>query len=190
MLRRVLTPVVLVAALAVGGCGSHDPKADPSPGPSTPASPSTPPGVDTTPPARPEGQAQTSQSAVDYAHWFAQLVQFALESRDSTVVSAEAFDQGACGACRSLAAFVADLKESGYWQVSDDLQVGSLTASARGDGIRVRGSLTYPRIRDLTEDGKVARTIPAKPYSYYVDLSWDRPRGTWRVKDYLFQPRT
>jgi hypothetical protein len=189
MPKRAVTPVLLVALLAFGGCGSDDAKADTRPHPSPSASPSAPSGVATSPPPRPEGQAQTSQSAVEYASWFAQLVQYALESRDSTVVSAEAFDQGACGSCRSLASFVTDLKQSGFWQVSDDLRVGQLKASERGDVVRVQGSLTYPRIQDLTDDGKVERTIPAKPYSYYVDLSWDRPRGAWRVKDYLFQPR-
>ena len=187
MLRRVLTPVVLVALLAVAACGGSQEEADPRPAPS--ASPSAPPGVDTTPPSRPTGQSHTTGSAVAYARWFAQLVQFALEARDSEAVSQEAFDQAACSGCRSLATFIADLRKSGFWQVSDDLAVGRLTASGRQGVVRVTGSLTYPQVRDLTADGKVSRTIPPKPYGYKVDLSWDETKGSWRVRDYSFRPR-
>ena len=122
-----------------------------------------------------------------YGAWFAQLVQFALEARDSRVVNQEAFDQAACTGCRSLATFVGQLEESGYWQVSDGLEMGTLKAKARQGDYRVSGSFTYPRIRDLTVDGKVARTIPAQPYGYYVDLTWDKGTKTWRVRDYYFQ---
>ncbi len=73
--------------------------------------------------------------------------------------------------------------------MSDGLDIGALKASKRKDGVRVQGSFTYPRIQDLTVDGAVSRTIPAKPYGYYVDLSWDDDDETWQVRDFYFQPR-
>ena len=188
MRRRLGLSVLLVAVLVVTGCGSDgEPKADPKPTASP--SPTAPPGVDTEPPERPATMTNSSASAQEYARWFAQVVQYALESRDSRVVNAEAFDQGACSGCRSLATFIAELEQSGFWQVSDGLDIGPLKASERQDGVRVQGSFTYPRIEDLTVDGAVSKTIPAKPYGYYVDLSWDEEDESWQVRDFYFQPR-
>lgn len=187
MLMRAAVPMMLVVALVLTGCGSSKDESESADKPTAAASQSAPPGVDTTPPARPTGLADTSQSAVQYASWFAQLIQFALEARDSRVVNQEAFDQAACSGCRSLSTFVGQLEDSGYWQVSDALEMGALKAKPRQGDFRVSGSFTYPRVRDLTADGKVARTIPAKPYGYYVDLTWDGAGKTWRVRDYQFQ---
>ena len=129
----------------------------------------------------------SAASAVEYGRWFAQLVQYALEARDSQVVQREAAVPSACTGCRSLATFVRRLKSTGYWQASEDLDLGPFRAAATNDGFRVSGSFTYPRIRDLTADGTVKRTIPAQPFGYHVDLSWDQGGSTWRVRDYYFQ---
>src|SRR4051794_18714027 len=158
MLKRAALPTMLVAALLLTGCGSKD-ESGSADQPTAGTSPSTPPGVDTTPPTRPTDLANTSQSAVQYGTWFAQLIQFALEARDSRVINQEAFDQGACTGCRAVATFIGQLEDSGYWQVSDGLQVGPLEAKTRQGDYRVSGSFTYPQIRDLSTDGKVARTI-------------------------------
>lgn len=188
MRRRLGLSAVLVAALVVTGCGSkQEPKAAPQPAPS--ASPTAPPGVDAEPPERPAEVRNSPTSAVEYATWFAQLVRYALEYRDSSVVDAEALDQPACSGCQSLSTFVAKLERTGYWQVSDVLDMGELKASTRKGVVRVQGSFTFPKVRDLTVDGTVAKTIPAKPYDYYVDLSWDEQGGSWQVRDFYFQER-
>jgi hypothetical protein len=196
VLTRLLMPVVLLVTLTLAGCGSGSgptKQADPPPAPSpssTPTSkPTEPPGVDAAPPPRPGDLTDSDQSAVAYAGWFAQLIQYALEARDFHVVSAEAQDQAACSGCRSLTKFVTQLKKTGYWQVSEALDLGVLKATRKGDVVRVQGTFTYPRVQDLRLNGKVARTIGAKPYTYFVDLTWDRPHGAWRVRDYQFQER-
>src|SRR5690242_6169374 len=101
MLTRAVTALALVAGLALAGCGNDSEHAAADPTPSAAASPTEPPGVDTAPPPRPAAQSDSSRSAVAYAGWFAQLIQYALEARNSRVVSQEAFDQAACGSCRS-----------------------------------------------------------------------------------------
>ena len=77
----------------------------------------------------------SAPSAVDYGPWFAQLVQFALEARDSRVVKREAAVPGACTGCRSLGTFVGRLRSTGYWQVSDDLDLGAFRAAATNEGL-------------------------------------------------------
>ncbi len=189
MRMRLALSALLATALVMTGCGSdQEPSADAKPTASP--SPTAPPGVDTESPQKPGGLTATTPSAVEYARWFAQLVQYALEARNSRVVSQEAFDQAACRGCRSLATFVAQLEQSGFWQVSDELDVGRLRATTHQGVVRVQGPVTYPRVRDLTVEGSVSKTIPAKPYDYDVDVSWDDGAKTWQVRDFHLQPHS
>ena len=203
MLTRVAIPALVAVLLPVAGCGGDPKEAQSPPNPSVAASsagpeaspgaspkPTAPPGVDSAPPQKPLAQSKTSPSAVDYGRWFAQLVQYTLESRDASVVTREAADRAACSGCRSLATFTARLKRTGYWQVSDDLDIHALKAVDRNGAVRVQGTFTYPEIKDTKLDGSVDRTIRAKPYDYYVDLAWDAGATSWRVRDFYFQSRT
>ncbi len=186
-MRLALSGVVAVA-LVLTGCGSDgDPKAD---GPTSSPSPTAPPGLDANPPEKPAGQADTPASAVEYAGWFAHLVQYAIETRDARPVNDEAFDQASCTTCRELATFIADLESGGYWQLSDDLDLGKLRSRPTGDGIRVSGAFVYPELQDVKVDGTVEKTIPAAPYRYSVDLTWDDSDASWRVVDYTFERKS
>ncbi len=186
MSMRLAVSGMAAAVLVLAGCGGQEPKVDP--GPTSSPSPSVPPGLDATLPEEPDGQAETPASAIEYAGWFAQLVHYAIEARDARPVAGEAFDQAGCTTCRKLATFVADLKSGGYWQLSDDLELGRLTSSRKAKGTRVAGSFVYPKLRDVEVDGSVAKTIPATTYRYSVDLTWDDSSSSWRVLDYVFEP--
>jgi hypothetical protein len=176
----------LVALLALSGCGEEDTSVA-SPSPSAASSPTAPPGLDATEPRRPADQARTPAGAVAYARWFAQLVQYAIETRDAHPVNSEAFDQAGCTTCRQLATFTGELRRSGYWQLSDDLELGRFTATRMKGGIRVSGDFVYPEVRDVRLDGTVQKTLPRSPYDYYVDLSWDDSGHAWQVLDYSFE---
>jgi hypothetical protein len=180
---------LLAAALLLTGCGSGDePKAGPRP--TSSPSPTAPPGLDAAPPDRPADQAATAKSSLAYAHWFARLVQYAIEVRDSRPVNAEAFDQASCTTCRKLATFISELRQRGYWQRSDQPEIGKLTSTSGPKGTRVRGGFVYPRLEDVKVDGTVAKTLPATPYRLSVDLTWDDSASRWRVLDYTFERKS
>lgn len=184
--RLALCALALSVALTLAGCGGEEsPKSDPAP--SAEASPTAPPGLDATEPTRPAKQADTSESAVEYAGWFARLVQYGVETRSSRVINAEAFDQAGCTNCVTIATLISELKRTGYWQLSDPLELGKLRAVAMDGGIRVSGSFRYPEVRNVKADGTVGRTGPAAPYRYYVDLKWDEQQKTWQVLDFIYQ---
>ncbi len=184
--RLALCGIALVAAVTFAGCGGEEsPKSDPAP--SAEPSPTVPPGLDATEPTRPATQADTSESAVEYAGWFAQLVQYAVETRDSRVISSEAFDQAGCTNCATIAALISDLKSTGYWQLSEPIELRKLRAVRMDGGIRVSGSFLYPEVENVKADGTVGRTGPAAPYRYYADLKWDDGQKTWQVLDFVYQ---
>jgi hypothetical protein len=176
----------LVALLTLVACGGEEDGSAASPTPSASSGPTTPPGLDATQPSRPTHQADTPASAVAYARWFARLVQYSIETRDAHPVNSEAFDQAGCTTCRQLATFTGELRSSGYWQLSDELELGRFTATRMKGGIRVSGDFVYPKVRDVRLDGTVEKTLPRSPYSYYVDLAWDDSARTWQVLDYSF----
>ncbi len=125
--RLALCGLAVVVAVTLAGCGGEDsPKSDPTP--SAKPSPTGPPGLDATEPPRPTKQAETPESALEYGRYFAQLVQYGVETRNSRVIDAEAFDQAGCTNCRTIAALISDLKRTGYWQLSDPIKLGKLRA--------------------------------------------------------------
>jgi hypothetical protein len=181
--RVVASLLALLVALGLAGCGSDEPATAPRPAAS--ASPTAPPGLDSTAPEKPAA-ADTARSAVAYADYFALLVQHAVRIRSARPVLAETFDQAACSVCRQLGTFVDDLVSGGYWEIGDDLDIGTLKATALKDGFRVAGRFIYPRATYVTVEGTDKGSVTAKTYRYSVDLTWDRPNGRWRVRDYVF----
>ena len=93
--RLALCGLAVVVAVTLAGCGGEDsPKSGGEP--SAKPSPTGPPGLDATEPPRPTQQVETPESALEYGHYFAQLVQYGVETRNSRVIDAEAFDQAGC----------------------------------------------------------------------------------------------
>jgi len=187
-LGRVLavTLALILTTAALAGCGSEDkPKADPKA--SAEPTPKVPASVDATEPPRPTKQAETPQSALEYGRYFARLVQYGVETRNSRVINAEAFDQAGCTNCATIAKLISELKRTGYWQVSDPIKLGKLRAVPMQGGIRVQGGFVYPKVQNVKLNGKVGRSGPAAPYRYYVDLQWDDKQQTWQVLDFVYQ---
>jgi hypothetical protein len=193
--RLACCAVVLVVSLMVAGCGSGQssksetaPVATPSPSASAPSSarPTSPPGLDATAPPRPTQQADTIASALDYGRYFAQVVQYAIEIRDSSVITGETDDLSGCTNCVAVASLVSQLKRTRYWQLSDPIVLGRFRAVPMQGGVRVRGTFVYPEVKSVRITGKVARTDPPDHYRYYVDLKWAEARKTWRVLDFIY----
>ena len=161
VLGRVLA-VALALTLTTGalaGCGSEDkPKADPSPT----SKPSVPPGLDTTPPPKPE-PADTEAGAVEYARYFALLVQHAIRIRNVRPVMAEALDQAKCTTCRQLSEFIEqDMRDEKEWEITPDLRLGKFRARATSGGFVVNGAFVYPSGQarcDSTAPGRTSRPV-------------------------------
>ena len=187
--RLALCGIALVAAVTFAGCGGQEsPKSDPAP--SAEPSPTVPPGLDATEPTRPAQQAETSDSAVEYGTFFAQLVQYGIETRNSRVINAEAFDQAGCSNCATVATLIEELKRTGFWQLSDPIELGGFTVGPYQGGFRVRGSFVYPEAQNVKVDGEVGRTTPAQEYRYVVGLKWAGGRRTWQVTDFIYLPKS
>lgn len=182
---RVLA-VALALALttaALAGCGSEDkPKADPSPT----SKPTVPPGLDTTPPSKPE-PANTKAGAVEYARYFALLVQHSIRIRNVRPVMAEALDQARCTTCRQLSEFIEqDMRDENEWEITPDLRLGKFKARAKSGGFVVSGAFEYPSGKLVTIDGSKKDVASGGSYVFKGDLVWDDDRSRWRVVDYTF----
>lgn len=187
--RLALCALALTAAVTLAGCGGDEsPKSDPAP--SAEPSPTAPPGLDATEPTRPATQSETSDSALEYGRFFAQLVQYGIETRNSRVVNAEAFDQAGCSSCVTVATLIDDLKRTGFWQLSDPVELGKMTVDPYQGGFRVKGSFVYPEAKNVKVSGEVGRTTPAQDYSYAVGLRWDGKKETWQVTDFVYLPKS
>jgi hypothetical protein len=124
---------------------------------------------------------------MEFGRYFAQLVQYGIETRNSRVVDAEANDAAGCTNCRTVAKLVSELKRTGYWQRSDDpIELGPSRVVAMKGGFRVLGTFTYPKVENVRLDGEVVTTVPAEPYRYWVDLSWDDKDSSWKVRDFIY----
>jgi hypothetical protein len=177
--------LALLTALVLSGCGSDQPsiaKADPTAAPS----PTAPPGLKATAPAKPANQSDSAESAVKYGGYFVALVQYAVRTRSIRPVAGEAFDQASCSTCRQLGTYITKLVDGGYWEIGDDIEVGTLVAKPTRDDIRVSGPFTYPAVKYVTVDGKQKSTETSKKYRFSANLSWDEPGNRWRVLDYDF----
>ena len=182
---RFLT-VLLALALttsAVAGCGSDDqPKSAPSPT----SKPSVPPGLDTTPPRKPE-PAETKDSAAEYGRYFALLVQHAIRIRTVRPVMAETLDQAKCTTCRQLSEFIEqDMREEKEWEITPDLRLGKFSAQRKGGGFVVTGDFEYPSGRLVAIDGSRKDVASGGSYVFAADLVWDADGSRWRVVDYTF----
>jgi len=185
VLAAALALTLTTAALA--GCGSEDkPKADPSPT----SKPSTPAGLDTTPPRKPAEQSETKAGAVEYGRYFTLLVQHAIRMRDVRPVMAEALDQAKCTTCRRLSEFIEDLRDDKLWEIEPDLQLGKYNARRTADGFQVSGAFEYPPGRFVTVGGSEKNTVTGGPYAFAGDVVWDADRSRWRVLDYSFVNKT
>jgi len=181
VLAAVLALTLTTAALA--GCGSVEkPKADPSPT----SKPSVPPGLDTTPPSKPKA-AETKESAAEYGAYFAQLVQYAIRTRNVRPVMAEALDQAKCSTCRELSEFIEQkLRANKYWDTSPDIRLGKFSARPQGDGFAVQGAFRYPPGQVVTVDGAKKEDVSGAAYRFEADVVWDPDGSRWRVLDYTF----
>ena len=143
VMGRVLA-VALALTLTTGalaGCGSEDkPKADPSPT-SKPIGASWP-RHDAPEQARAGGD---QGGAVEYARYFALLVQHAIRIRNVRPVMAEALDQAKCTTCRQLSEFIEqDMRDEKEWEITPDLRLGKFRARATSGGFVVSGAFEYP----------------------------------------------
>ena len=189
VLGRVLA-VALALTLTTGalaGCGSEDkPKADPSPT----SKPSAPPGLDTTPPSKPEA-AETKESAIEYGRYFALLVQHAVRIRNVRPLMAEARDQAKCTSCRGVSEFIEkELRAKKLWDLTPDLRLGKFNARPTKDGFKVVGAFEYPTGKLVTVDGTKKDTATGGPYVFAADVVWDPDGSRWRVLDYTFQDKS
>ena len=178
---------LILATSVVTGCGSEDePKADPSPT----SKPSVPPGLDTTPPHKPEA-AQTKESAVEYGRYFALLVQHAVRIRDVRPLMAEARDQAKCTSCRGVSEYIEkELRGDKVWAIEPDIRLGKFTARRTADGFKVLGAFNYPPGKFVTIDGKRKDVSSGGPYVFAADVVWDPDGSRWRVLDYTFQDKS
>ena len=185
VLGRVLAVVLALTltTVALAGCGSEDkPKADPSPT----SKPSVPPGLDTTPPPKPE-PADTKAGAVEYARYFALLVQHAIRIRSVRPVMAEALDQAKCTTCRQLSEFIEqDMRDEKEWEITPDLRLGKFSARATSGGFVVNGAFVYPSGKLVAIDGSRKDVASGGSYVFKGDLVWDEDGSRWRVVDYTF----
>jgi hypothetical protein len=181
VLAVALALTLTTAALA--GCGSEDkPKADPSPT----SKPSVPPGLDTTPPRKPEA-AETEESAVEYGRYFALLVQHAIRIRSVRPVMAEAHDQAKCTTCRKLSEFIEqEMRDDKQWEITPDLRLGKFSARRTGGGFKVNGDFEYPSGRLVAIDGSKQDVASGGAYVFAADLVWDADGSRWQVLDYTF----
>lgn len=187
--RLALCALALLVAVTLTGCGGEEPpKSDPAP--SAEPSPTVPPGLDATQPTRPADQAETSDSAREYGTYFAQLVQYGIETRNSRVINAEVFDQASCSSCVTVATLIDELKRTGFWQLSDPIELGRFTVGPFQGGFRVRGSFIYPEAQNVKVSGEVGRTTPAQDYRYIAGLTWEDKKETWQVTDFIYLPKS
>ena len=183
--RLAASGLAMLVALALPGCGSDEPSsagADPT----AAASPTAPPGLETTAPAMPADQSDSAESSVEYGNYFVRLVQHAVRTRSIRPVVAEVFDQARCSTCRQLGTYIDQLVSGGYWEIGEDLRVGTLVAKPMDGGMRVKGPFTYPASKYVTVDGKQKSTVTAERYRFSADLSWDESGDRWQVLDYDF----
>jgi len=184
-LGRVLAVAIALTLTtgALAGCGSEDkPKADPSPT----SKPSVPPGLDTTPPRKPE-PANTKAGAEEYARYFALLVQHAIRVRSVRPVMAEALDQAKCTTCRQLSEFIEqDMRDEKEWEITPDLRLGKFRARAMSGGYVVNGKFEYPSGKLVAIDGSRKDVASGGAYVFKADLVWDDDGTRWRVVDYTF----
>jgi hypothetical protein len=185
VLGRFLTVLVAltVTTSALAGCGSEDkPKSTPSPT----SKPSMPPGLDTTPPPKPEA-AETKESAVEYGRYLALLVQHAVRVRSVRPVMAEARDQAKCSSCRGVSEFIEkELRADKVWEVEPDLRLGKFSARRTSYGFEVNGTFEYPPGKYVRIDGSEKDTAPGGSYVFQAFLVWDADGSRWRVDDYTF----
>ena len=183
MLRLLVVLLALtVATSALAGCGSEDePKSSPSPT----SKPSVPPGLDTTPPRKPEA-AETKESAVEYGEFFALLVQHAVRIRSARPLMAEALDQAKCTSCRGVSEFIEDLRDDKLWEIEPDLRLGKFSARRTAGGFKVSGAFEYPPGMFVTIGGSEKNTVTGGPYVFGADLVWNADGSQWRVLDYTF----
>jgi hypothetical protein len=186
--RPVVLGMALLAALFLTGCGSDEPKARPAP--SSAPSPTAPQGLDTTAPKPPGSVSNSGQSAVDYATYFASLVQYAVRTRNARPVKAEAFDQASCTVCQQLDQYIQKLKKDGLWEVGPDIDLGRFQAVRKAPGFTVSGPFTYPDGEFLKVDGTKDGDSLGGPYLFSADLVWDEDGARWRVVDYTFQHKS
>ena len=178
---------LILTTAALAGCGSEDePKADPSPT----SKPSQPPGLDTTPPRKPEA-AEAKESAVEYGRYFALLVQHAVRIRNVRPLMAEARDQAKCTSCRGVSEFIEkELRAKKLWDLTPDLRLGKFSARRTNGGFKVTGAFEYPTGRLVTVDGTKKDTATGGPYVFAADVVWDQDGSRWRVLDYTFQDKS
>ena len=184
-LGRLLTGllVLLLATSTLAGCGSEDePKAKPSPT----SKPSVPPGLDTTPPRKPE-PAETREGAIQYGRYFAMLVQHAVRVRSVRPLMAEARDQAKCTSCRGVSEYIEkELRADKVWAMEPDIRLGKFSARRTADGYKVIGAFAYPAGKFVKIDGTKTDTSSGGPYVFAADVVWDPDASEWRVLDYTF----
>jgi len=188
--RLALCGLAVAVAVQLVGCGFGDeskddkPKADPSPT----SKPSVPPGLDTTPPRKPEA-AETEKSAGEYGRYFALLVQHVIRIRDVRPMMAETLDQRKCTSCRAVDKFIQDLRRDKLWEIEPDLRPGKFSARRTVDGFKVEGAFAYPPGKFVTIDGARKNVVVGGPYRFIGDVVWDADASERRVLDYTFGHR-
>ena len=178
----VMLLALLVTTSVLAGCGSED---EPNSAPAPTSKPSVPPGLDTTPPRKPE-PAETRESAAAYGRYFALLVQHAVRIRSVRPLMAEALDQAKCTSCLGVSEFIEDLRDRKLWEIEPDLRLGKFSARSTADGFEVSGTFDYPPGGFVTIDGTEKNVARGGPYVFAADLIWEAEGSRWRVLDYTF----
>ena len=178
MRRAVLGAVALLVLVALlmmlTGCGG-DPKADPSPTPSTPA---TSP-VSTTPsaPVMPEeAKAETSSGAIAFVKFYVDVVNHATSSGETQALADASAP--ACESCRSVIGKVNDLYSAGGHSEGGTWRLVEVRVTSVQKPWRVAGHLSYSRQR-IVRPGAADETF--KPGEYDMEFTLKHRDGRWQV---------
>lgn len=155
MRARLLTPLLIVAALAAG-CGEDEeqPRALPSVAASSKTAPSPTPA-----PVPTEAQAETPQGAAQFARFFYAEVQRAYELEDPEIV--ETLSSSECQACRRFIASLTAIRDEGETVTPVRYDIVAAEAPAlTGPEVRVDVIYDSPKIIRKEADGAMISTEP------------------------------
>jgi hypothetical protein len=182
MRRAVLGAVALLVVVAVllmlTGCGG-DPKADPSPSPSSPA---TSP-VSTTPsaPVMPEAaKADTTAGALAFVKYYVSIVNHAAATGDTLALSDAS--SPSCESCRDVIQKMSDLYSAGGHSEGGVWRLVETKVTSVGEPWRVSGHVSYTR-QTIVRPGSPDETF--EPGEYDMEFTLRYRTGQWQVNKWV-----
>jgi len=164
MRARLVTPLLLVAALAAG-CGEDEEQPQALPSVEVTSAPSP-----TVAPVPTEAQAETPQGAAQFARFFYAEVQRAFAEKDPAIV--ERLSGPDCSACDRFASSITSLRDEGG-RVTDVVYNIKAAEAPATDGSTALVTVIYdsPAIQGFDAQGNVIREEPAVTnFQEQVDL--------------------